>query len=174
MGMRMPETCWAVFKWQVINLRSCCIWLVDSVENNNSSSTIKGFSIIHAITASKPTCFEQNNIIPIHNVRLWPEHIIFMCILYIQKFRAYIYFYIQYYECFVSRQKSQPSVSINKTCKVLPLIFLYTEWWWLVESRNVCMQLGFIPAKYKHYLTNATVAFIVYNARGCIASRLFT
>ena len=32
MGMRMPETCWAVFKWQVINLRSCCIWLFDSVE----------------------------------------------------------------------------------------------------------------------------------------------
>ena len=32
MGMRMPETCWAVFKWQVINLRSFCIWLVDSVE----------------------------------------------------------------------------------------------------------------------------------------------
>jgi len=33
MGMRMPETCWAVFKWQVINLRSCCIWLVDSDES---------------------------------------------------------------------------------------------------------------------------------------------
>jgi hypothetical protein len=33
MGMRMPETCWAVFKWQVINLRICCIWLVDSVES---------------------------------------------------------------------------------------------------------------------------------------------
>ena len=33
MGMRMPETCWAVFKWQVINLRSCCIWLVDFVES---------------------------------------------------------------------------------------------------------------------------------------------
>jgi hypothetical protein len=31
--MRMPETCWAVFKWQVINLRVCCIWLVDSVES---------------------------------------------------------------------------------------------------------------------------------------------
>jgi len=30
MGMRMPETCWAVFKRQVINLRSCCIWLVDT------------------------------------------------------------------------------------------------------------------------------------------------
>jgi hypothetical protein len=29
-----PETCWAVFKWQVINLRSCCILLVDSVEKN--------------------------------------------------------------------------------------------------------------------------------------------
>jgi hypothetical protein len=32
LGMRMPETCWAVFKRQVINLRSCCILLVDSVE----------------------------------------------------------------------------------------------------------------------------------------------
>jgi hypothetical protein len=33
MGMRMPETCGAVFIRQVINLRSCCIWLVDSVES---------------------------------------------------------------------------------------------------------------------------------------------
>jgi len=32
MGMRMPETCWAVFKRQVINLRHCCIWLFDSFE----------------------------------------------------------------------------------------------------------------------------------------------
>ena len=32
MGMRMPETCWTVFKQQVINLRNCCIWLVDSFE----------------------------------------------------------------------------------------------------------------------------------------------
>ena len=36
MGMRMPKTCWAVFKWQVINLRSCCIWMVDSVEKVSS------------------------------------------------------------------------------------------------------------------------------------------
>jgi hypothetical protein len=33
MGMRMPETCWAVFKRQVINLRGCCILLVASVES---------------------------------------------------------------------------------------------------------------------------------------------
>ena len=32
MGMRIPETCWAVFKRQVINLRNYCIWLVESVE----------------------------------------------------------------------------------------------------------------------------------------------
>ena len=32
MGMRMPETCWAVFKRKVINLRNCCIWLVDLFE----------------------------------------------------------------------------------------------------------------------------------------------
>jgi hypothetical protein len=31
-GMRMPETCWAVSKRQIINLRICCILLVDSVE----------------------------------------------------------------------------------------------------------------------------------------------
>jgi len=29
MGMRKPKTCWAVLKRQVINLRNCCIWLVD-------------------------------------------------------------------------------------------------------------------------------------------------
>jgi hypothetical protein len=32
MGMRMPKTCLAVFKQQVINLRNCCIWLVDTFE----------------------------------------------------------------------------------------------------------------------------------------------
>ena len=39
MYMRMPETCWAVFKWQVINLRFCCIVLVDSVERFSPNST---------------------------------------------------------------------------------------------------------------------------------------
>jgi hypothetical protein len=33
MGVRMPEKCWAVSKRQVMKLRSCCIWLVDSFEN---------------------------------------------------------------------------------------------------------------------------------------------
>jgi hypothetical protein len=33
MGMRMPETCWAVFKRQAIKLRDWCIWLVDLVED---------------------------------------------------------------------------------------------------------------------------------------------
>ena len=32
MGMRMPETCWTVFKRQAINLRDLCIWLVDLFE----------------------------------------------------------------------------------------------------------------------------------------------
>ena len=34
-GVRTSETCWAVHKRQVINLRSCCIWLVDTVESKN-------------------------------------------------------------------------------------------------------------------------------------------
>jgi hypothetical protein len=32
MGMRMPETCRAVFKLQVINLGNFCIWFFDSFE----------------------------------------------------------------------------------------------------------------------------------------------
>jgi hypothetical protein len=32
MGIRMPETCWAVFKQQAIKLRYWCIWLVDLFE----------------------------------------------------------------------------------------------------------------------------------------------
>jgi hypothetical protein len=36
MGMRVPETCRAVFKRQVINLRNCCIRLVDSFEGTHN------------------------------------------------------------------------------------------------------------------------------------------
>jgi hypothetical protein len=32
MGVRTPETWWAVHKRQVMNLRNCCIWLVDLLE----------------------------------------------------------------------------------------------------------------------------------------------
>jgi len=32
MGMKMLETCWAVFKRQAIKLRDWCIWLVDLFE----------------------------------------------------------------------------------------------------------------------------------------------
>jgi hypothetical protein len=33
MGMRMPETCWAVFKRRAINLRDWYIWLIDLFEH---------------------------------------------------------------------------------------------------------------------------------------------
>jgi len=33
MGVRTPETCWAVHKRQEINLRNFCIWLVDLFES---------------------------------------------------------------------------------------------------------------------------------------------
>ena len=32
-SIRMPETCWAVFKRQAINLRDWCIWFVDLFED---------------------------------------------------------------------------------------------------------------------------------------------
>jgi hypothetical protein len=37
MGMRMPETCCAVFKRQAIKLRDRCIWLVDLFEDKKCS-----------------------------------------------------------------------------------------------------------------------------------------
>jgi hypothetical protein len=48
LGMWLPETSWAVFKWQVINLRICCIWLVDSVKNMHI-----------CFYSSMTTCFSQ-------------------------------------------------------------------------------------------------------------------
>jgi len=54
MGMRMPETCSAVFKWQGINLRSCCILLVDSVENRNSLRHSRGVPFLIPGTTNRP------------------------------------------------------------------------------------------------------------------------
>jgi len=41
MGARTPETRWAVHKCQVINLRNCCIWLVDLFEMYDDARTCK-------------------------------------------------------------------------------------------------------------------------------------
>ena len=41
MVVRTPETCWAVYKRQVINLRNCCIWLVDLFEMYDDTRTCK-------------------------------------------------------------------------------------------------------------------------------------
>jgi len=41
MGVRTPETCWAVNKCQVINWIDCCIWLVDLFEKYGDRQTYK-------------------------------------------------------------------------------------------------------------------------------------
>jgi hypothetical protein len=41
MGVRTPETCWAVHKRQVINLRNCCIWLADLFQLYDDALTCK-------------------------------------------------------------------------------------------------------------------------------------
>jgi hypothetical protein len=41
MGVRTPETCWAVHKREVRNLRDCCIWLVDLFELFDDARTCK-------------------------------------------------------------------------------------------------------------------------------------
>ena len=45
MGVRMPETCWAIFKRQAINPRNCCIWLVDSFKKIKKSYLIDSVAI---------------------------------------------------------------------------------------------------------------------------------
>jgi len=67
MGMRMPETCRAVSKRQVINLRSCYILLIDSVEcmmmhglanpkiNMTQNYLISAHSIIHLLLLQNGT-----------------------------------------------------------------------------------------------------------------------
>jgi hypothetical protein len=47
MGMRMPETCWAILKRQVTNLRNCCMWLVVSFE----------CMMMHGLANPKLICF---------------------------------------------------------------------------------------------------------------------
>jgi len=41
MGVRMPVICWAIYKCQVINLRNCCIWLVDVFDLCDDARTCK-------------------------------------------------------------------------------------------------------------------------------------
>jgi hypothetical protein len=41
MGVRTLETCWAVHKRQVINLRNCCIYLVALFELYDEARTCK-------------------------------------------------------------------------------------------------------------------------------------
>jgi hypothetical protein len=59
-SMRMPETFWAVFKRQVINLRSCCILLVNSVE----SMMMHGVANTKFISYHIITTVKQNTWIP--------------------------------------------------------------------------------------------------------------
>jgi len=63
MGMRMPETCWAVFKRQAIKLRDWCNWLVDFFEcmkmhglTNPKKRPIPYFSfVVHVIISHELT-----------------------------------------------------------------------------------------------------------------------
>ena len=45
MGIRIPETCWAVFKQQAVRLRDWCKWLVDLFE----------YKKMHGLTNTKNT-----------------------------------------------------------------------------------------------------------------------
>jgi hypothetical protein len=47
MGVRTPETCSAVHKRQVINLRNCCIWLVDLFEMYDDARTCKFKNLLY-------------------------------------------------------------------------------------------------------------------------------
>jgi hypothetical protein len=53
MGMRMPGTCWAVFKRQTIKMKDWCIWLVDLFVHSNVNhfclTLLQNHSVEHAV-----------------------------------------------------------------------------------------------------------------------------
>jgi hypothetical protein len=55
MGMRMPETCWAVFKRRAINLRDWCIWLFDLFESKTLDFVLAICKIYFGIAKSHVT-----------------------------------------------------------------------------------------------------------------------
>jgi hypothetical protein len=57
MGMRMPETCWAVFMRQTVNLGDRCIWLVDLFECT--------FNVWHCVQELVSVCMKWNPLIPV-------------------------------------------------------------------------------------------------------------
>jgi hypothetical protein len=64
MSFRTPETCWAVHKRQVINLRNCCIWLVDL------------FGMRQGVSMRKPTyMFLFQNFILIIHKQIWVRYV---------------------------------------------------------------------------------------------------
>ena len=67
MGMRMPETCWAVFKRQAINLRDWCIWLVDLFEYMMTHGLTN--PIFYWIVSRSPSVYIV--LVQIHQVRIF-------------------------------------------------------------------------------------------------------
>jgi hypothetical protein len=60
-GKRIPETCWAVFKRRAINLRNCCIWLVDLFE----------CMMMHRLTNPKFRCTNFSNLFWKETLHVW-------------------------------------------------------------------------------------------------------
>jgi hypothetical protein len=67
MGMRMSETCWAVFKRQVMKLRNFCIWLVNSFEQKvcfndhpNPKNPLHGL-VFHPVRSAYWRTFNTDN-----------------------------------------------------------------------------------------------------------------
>jgi hypothetical protein len=69
MDMRMPETCWAVFKRQAINLRDWCFWLVDLFE----------YMKMHGLTNPKST--DAFDIKTLEISTTWSQTAVFMLCL---------------------------------------------------------------------------------------------
>jgi len=81
MGVRTPETCWAVHKRQVINLRSCCIWLVDLFEIQYKIWS-NSFQVFHSYTT-----WHKNHVCstiskPLRLRKKWSRHEICVSLLF--------------------------------------------------------------------------------------------
>ena len=133
MGTRMPETCWAVFKRQVINLRSCCILLVDSVESMmmHGLANPKFYGIWRGPYKVIPNNSYHASASYVHVVFLWPKNL----------FDSSTYTKYNFKNYFFNHISTARTCSCNHTCRINPLN---------AELNPICYLLGLLAHHFLH------------------------
>jgi len=115
MGLRTPETCWAVNKCQVVNWRDCCIWLVIYLNR----------TMMHGLTNFKLTMcfFNQNQICSnFHMISL-------NLLLFLSVYHTVLHYSIRHHMSFkfsipnMTMKVQSKTVALKLTCTYLILVY---------------------------------------------------